>query len=222
MGRNYFGRGIYPPRNSKWWRGKWRRGKKPRENVSKVGESEGCAATMEREREQEREKQSALTTTLLYILAFITTTILTGSLTIAGVVVGPACAAANFAANFAITSANSVITVPTALFLIEKLAPSLCQAAKEARPTMLRVLCFAYLDLELRLREILLPVFIITDLFLRCLYLGMVLLTNPGCAWALARRTARCTCYAAAFGLWSFPYWAWSASDVLGLSLIHI
>ena len=164
---------------------------------------------------EEREKQAALTTTLLYILAFITTTILTGSLTIAGVVVGPACAAANFAANFAITSANSVITVPTALFLIEELAPSLCQAAKKARPTMLRILCFAYLDLELRLREVLLPVFIITDLCLRCLYLGMVLLTNPGCAWALARRTARCTCYAAAFGLWSFPYWAWSASDVL-------
>ena len=85
MGRNYFGRGIYPPRNSKWWRGK-----KPRENVSKVGESEGCAATMEREREQEREKQAALTTTLLYILAFITTTIQTGSPTLAGVVVGPA------------------------------------------------------------------------------------------------------------------------------------
>ena len=62
---------------------------------------------------EEREKQAALTTTLLYILAFITTTILTGSLTIAGVVVGPACAAANLAANFAITSANSVITVPT-------------------------------------------------------------------------------------------------------------
>ena len=85
---------------------------------------------------QEREKQAALTTTLLYILAFITTTILTGSLTIAGVVVGPACAAANFAANFAITSANSVITVPTALFLIEELAPSLCQAAKKARPLL--------------------------------------------------------------------------------------
>ena len=64
---------------------------------------------------QEREKQAALTTTLLYILAFITTTIMTGSPTIAGVVVGPAYAAA----NFAITSANSVITVPTALFLIE-------------------------------------------------------------------------------------------------------
>ena len=78
---------------------------------------------------EEREKQAALTTTLLYILAFITTTILTGSLMIAGA----ACAAA----NFAITSANSVITVPTALFLIEELAPSLCQAAKEARLTML-------------------------------------------------------------------------------------
>ena len=78
------------------------------------------------------------------------------------------------------------------------------------------LLCLAYLDLELRLREVLLPVFIITDLCLRCLYLGIVLLTNLGCAWALlARRTARSTCYAAAFGLWSFPYWAWSASDVL-------
>ena len=47
---------------------------------------------------------------------------------------------------------------------------------------MLRVLYFASLDLKLRLREVLIPFFIITDLFLRFAYLGIQLLTNPGCA----------------------------------------
>lgn len=129
---------------------------------------------------REDAQHAAHTAILLYVPAIPTS-----------LVVGRACVV--------VTSTTTALTFP----LLS--TQSLSQAATAEVPSFtLRAPCFIYL--KFGICQVLYSFDLLVDLHLRCLYLGVHLLTSLSHTCMLAQRETRRTCFAVVCGLRSLPY----------------